>query len=429
MNIKGALLLLGVTTTFAYGMESWYLGTKQPYVVTETQNTPAPEGYKPVFVNLLARHGSRHLSAAKYDISLYELLSIAEKDGQITKEGLELNDAIGELIQLEKGNYGLWTDVGIQEHKDIAKRFYENNKDIFGKEVVASATHVERAQQSRDAFLGELANYTPNGKFSVSTNSKKDVILRFYDLDPEYKEFKSNGAWKKELLEYSKTKNYNNEILSQLFTKSFIERIDKGEFNLKDENGKTALKNPTDAVRNLYDLYIIQSNVGKDLGIGKYFTESQLKWYEELDNIEDFYGKGPGKNGEDLATLIALPLLENFIETSDEALKNKNMSANLRFAHAETTIPFITLLEINGMANKQDDQQKVYQTWLGRDISGMSTNIQWIFYANDKNEDVLVKVLHNEKEADLPINSNMKPYYKWDDVRSFYDNKVKNKTI
>lgn len=37
------------------------------------------------------------------------------------------------------------------------------------------------------------------------------------------------------------------------------------------------------------NLYIIQASIGKDLGFGKYFSEKQLKWYEEIDNLNDFY--------------------------------------------------------------------------------------------------------------------------------------------
>ena len=51
----------------------------------------------------------------------------------------------------------------------------------------------------------------------------------------------------------------------------------------------------------------------------------------------------------------------------------------------------------------------------------MASNIQLVFYrknANDK--DVLVKVLLNEKEATLPLPSDIAPYYKWSDFREFY---------
>ncbi|WP_297433276.1 histidine-type phosphatase [uncultured Cetobacterium sp.] len=424
MNTIKLLALFTTLTTSIFSADFNYLGTKQPYNVKEISTAPTPNGYKPFFVNHLGRHGSRHLSSPKYDVSLYELLSIAEKEKAITPEGLKLKNSIAQLMEIEKGNYGLLTDVGVKEQKEIAKRFYENNKDIFGKDVIASSTYVERAQQSRDAFLEELGEYTPNINFKVSTNSKKDILLRFFDLSPEYEEFSENGNWKKELNTYSKSKNFNNEVLNQLFSKEFIKKLENGEFKLKDSKGKVVLKNPTDAVRNLYDLYIIQASIGKNLGFGDFFSEEQLKWYEEVDNLSDFYEKGPGKNGEDIATNIALPLLENFIVTSDEAIKNQNISANLRFAHAETTIPFITLLDINGYSAKEDNMEKVYEKWLGRDISGMSTNIQWIFYKNDKN-DVLVKILHNEKDAELPIATTMKPYYKWDDVKNFYTSKLK----
>lgn len=424
MNIKTTLFLIGACASMAYASDFEYLGTKQPYHFEKSVVTPIPEGYKPLFINHLGRHGSRHLSSPKYDISVFELLSIAEKDGGITPEGLKLKENVAKIMEIEKGNYGLLTEVGAEEQRGIAKRFYENNQDIFGREIIASSTHVERAQQSRDAFMGELAKYTPATNFKISTNGEKDEILRFYDLSPEYEEFADNGKWKKEVKEYAKSKDFNNEVLNKLFSKEFITRLEKGEFNLKDAKGKSVLKTPTDAVRNIYDLYIIQSNIGVDLGIGKLFSQDQLKWYEEVDNLYDFYEKGPGKNGEDIATTIALPLLKDFIVTSDNALANKNITANLRFAHAETMIPFITLLEINGMAVKQDKVEDVYKTWLGRDVSGMSTNVQWLFYTNDKNE-VIVKMLHNEKEASLPINSSMKPYYKWNDVKSFYEAKLK----
>ena len=53
----------------------------------------------------------------------------------------------------------------------------------------------------------------------------------------------------------------------------------------------------------------------------------------------------------------------------------------------------------------------------------MATNLQWIFYRNKAGE-VLVKILLNEEEIALPsdINSDMAPYYRWEDVRTFYRN-------
>ena len=48
----------------------------------------------------------------------------------------------------------------------------------------------------------------------------------------------------------------------------------------------------------------------------------------------------------------------------------------------------------------------------------MAGNIQFVFYKNKKN-DILVKVLHNEKEAHLALHTDVFPYYHWKDLRNY----------
>ena len=55
----------------------------------------------------------------------------------------------------------------------------------------------------------------------------------------------------------------------------------------------------------------------------------------------------------------------------------------------------------------------------------MAGNLQIVFYrknASDRNP--LLKVLVNEKEATLPLPSDLAPYYRWSDFRNFYLRKV-----
>lgn len=424
MSSKKVLLLALIISSgvFAEELDLKYLGTKQPYQYKKVE-VAIPKGYKPFFINHLGRHGSRNLSSSKYDKSVYELLELAEKNGSLTEEGKELKNKVEEILEIEKDNYGLLTKIGVEEQESIAKRMYENNKEVFGKEVDAMATYVKRAQQSRDAFLEKLSDYTSDKEFRVSTNGKDDVILRFFDISPEYLKYEKAEPWKAKYKKYAQTKNYDYQILEQFFTKDFIDRLESGEIELKSSEGKVILKSANDAVSNLYDLYVLQADIGKNLDLGKYFTDEELSWYEELDNIKDFYEKGPGMIGENIATDIAKPLLENFIKTSDEAIANMNISADLRFAHAETVIPFVSIMEIEGMSQKQDDISKVYETWNGSKVSPMAANIQWVFYKNDEG-DIIVKILHNEQPVAIPVKTDIAPYYRWNDMREFYLNKL-----
>ena len=52
----------------------------------------------------------------------------------------------------------------------------------------------------------------------------------------------------------------------------------------------------------------------------------------------------------------------------------------------------------------------------------MAANVQIIFFRNEKSGDILVKVMHNENEVHIPVETDMFPYYKWEDVERFYRN-------
>lgn len=57
--------------------------------------------------------------------------------------------------------------------------------------------------------------------------------------------------------------------------------------------------------------------------------------------------------------------------------------------------------------------------WSSSDFISMGSNIQFVFYRN-KNGDVLVKILYNEKETSLPaLKAFSGPYYRWEDLRKY----------
>ena len=51
----------------------------------------------------------------------------------------------------------------------------------------------------------------------------------------------------------------------------------------------------------------------------------------------------------------------------------------------------------------------------------MASNLQFVFYRNGpQDDDIIFKVLLNEKEATLPLKSDIAPYYHWRDFRNYY---------
>ena len=47
-----------------------------------------------------------------------------------------------------------------------------------------------------------------------------------------------------------------------------------------------------------------------------------------------------------------------------------------------------------------------------------------VFFRNSQTDDVIVKFLHCEKEVEIPVQTDIAPYYHWKDVKAYYENKL-----
>jgi multiple inositol-polyphosphate phosphatase / 2,3-bisphosphoglycerate 3-phosphatase len=140
---------------------------------------------------------------------------------------------------------------------------------------------------------------------------------------------------------------------------------------------------------------------------------------------KNFLQIGPAFDANGIQVKIAAPLLLNMLKTADKAIADNDVDANLRFAHAETVSPLATLLELEGASTRASSLADYPSVWQAEKIIPMGANIQWIFYkSKQSNKPILVKVMLNEREVHLPLKTNNYPYYRWDEVKQFYGNKL-----
>ena len=117
-------------------------------------------------------------------------------------------------------------------------------------------------------------------------------------------------------------------------------------------------------------------------------------------------------------------LLRNILDRADAALKEGKNQATLRFGHESCLLPLVALLELNHYGESYPDVEKLSEQWRAYDIFPMASNVQFVFFHKKGSNDVLVKVLLNEKEAKLPVKTDVAPYYHWKDVESYYREKL-----
>lgn len=89
-------------------------------------------------------------------------------------------------------------------------------------------------------------------------------------------------------------------------------------------------------------------------------------------------------------------------------------------------MPLACLLELGSCGISVSNMDELDAQWRNYDIFPMACNVQLVFYRPQKGKkgDILVKALLNEREVSLPVKTDRYPYYRWDDLRQYYLDKI-----
>ena len=393
-------------------------GTSSPYFFDGSLLTPAPEGYKPFFISHFGRHGSRCHTSVEMMESLVKTFSEAETSDILTPFGKVISkkviDACGHMIP----KAGELSEVGMNEHRGIAERMYNNYPEVFRAEktgspdIVAESTTSHRCILSMDSFTDRLKEMDSDISISKQADSKTSAYLNHYTK--EYKEYYNNGPWKQIRDDWNKKNILPGRIIRSIFT------------SFDQFDGKPAGSRARRLVQNLYSLNAILPASGLDIRLNEVFNdEERLALWKSID-MDQYLRKGPSAVGGTLPESIALPLLKDFLSSGKSAVENPDkLDAKLRFGHGEGLMPLAALMDISDACKVESDPDKFYLAWQDFRISPMGGNIQWIFFRNKKGK-VLVKILLNERESRIPVKTDNWPFYEWSKVYGYYMNLIKS---
>lgn len=370
--------------------------------------TAAPKGYKPFYISHYGRHGSRYLTdAAPYD-TVYSILQCADSSALLTPTGCRVLDMVQLIRQEAMHRYGELTQRGAEQHREIARRMYERFPEVFEgvTNVDAKSTIVIRCILSMENALQELCRLNPKLNFTHDA-SRHDMYYMNQTDKALYKQKLSGGT--RELLDSFKQRHRDDShLLSVLFTNPTW--LGKERANcLADDLFKLAANVQSTELRHKLSLYDI-------------FTDDEVYRHWLCNNAFWYLTYGPSTQNGGNQPFSQRNLLSKIISEADSCIALPHPGATLRYGHDTMVMPLVCLLNLNGYGKPVADiEQLPAVEWADYRIFPMACNLQFIFYrrsASDK--DVLVKVLLNEDEAQLPVATNCAPYYRWSDVRSYY---------
>ena len=376
----------------------------------ESKMTPPPAGKRPFYISHYGRHGSRYLNNHKAYKIPYQMLCKADSLDELTPIGQDVMHEMKRIIDDAEGRWGDLTGFGKQQQRAIARRMMQRFPEVFEGEafIDARSTIVTRCILSMGSAVLQMSAMNPQLKINMSSSYHDMWYLNCQDkfLRDSMMTNRAQQAYER----YIRRTARNPRLMDLLFVDSAYVNKYVDQKWLNYYLIKTAL---------------IQQNTHMSLN-GNFlldlFSYEELHQFWQNENAWWYIHYGPSPLNGGCQPYTQRYLLRRIIQEADSIMATDTHGASLRYGHETVVLPLVCLLNLNGYGYQteklEDLEEKGWWAWL---VFPMASNLQFVFYRNGPDDDdVIFKVLLNEKEAWLPLANDIAPYYHWKDFKKYY---------
>lgn len=370
--------------------------------------TPAPKGYEPYYMSHYGRHGARWLLNDRDYSAPITTLKDAKKAGVLTAEGEKVLAKLEEIQKTSKGHLGDLTPLGEKQHHGIGKRMVQNFPEIFkakGLLIDARSTTSVRSILSMMAECEELMQANPTASIH---NEANEANMAYMNAPKEGLQRANESKARPIQNEWGARMRDPHRLMKVLFS---------------DQDWVYMNVMPTSLMGSIYDIATNQQSHDGDTELLNIFTPEELYRLWNGNNLYWYLNYANAPQTGNVMPWMHANLLRNIIETADTVTRKQ---ATLRFGHDTVVLPIISLMELGGMGCSIDNLEELDTYFRSYMAIPTACNLQLIFYRPKKGTgDILVKTLLNENEVTMPVKTSIYPYYKWNDVREYYLEKLK----
>lgn len=353
-------------------------GTMMPYPAVDPALSAYPDSLIPVCITHLGRHGARFLSSEKKVGKLEKMLLRADSLGTLTRRGADALAMIARIRDYTRGRWGALDSLGIAEQAAIAARMYDNYPGLFRGYVSGIATYVPRAVMSMYSFIHALTERQKDMESYAAEGRRFDPLLRFFTTDRAYVAYLDSGAWR------TLEREYDRITLPTAPARRLLgDRYPASDGQLRE------------ATAALYGIVSSLPAAGQQPEASSYFSAAEMEACWRAANA-DHWLKRTASLPSSPAARAAIPLLRQMIEQTDSALTMLTpVRVTLRFAHAETIMPLLSLMRLPGCDYSGDSPAGVAGKWHDWHVAPLAANIQIVCFRAPSGE-IYARVSLNE---------------------------------
>lgn len=380
------------------------------YPKVEAKLTPAPKGYKPFYVSHYGRHGSRYLISDKDYQGVIQVMHKASDANALTPLGKDVFQRLNLVWAEAEGHGGDLTPLGIRQHQGIAERMFNNFPEVFrGKRhISARSTLVNRCAMSMAAFGDRLKGLNPQLDITYEMSRKYMSYLCYHSPKSNVFTNNENGPWAEEYRKFEEKHTNPDRLVESIFSDADFVRCNV---------------NPREFIWGMYWIAVGMQDIETKVSFYDIFLTQELFDLWQCVNYRFYMGNANPLASKGIVMANAKSLVENIIESADNAIKDRSTAATLRFGHDGNIIPLLALLQVENFDVSIEPSAGIYKHWCDFKAAPMASNLQFVFYDN-KDGDVLVKIMHNEKEVHIPLKTDIWPYYHWNAVKDYYQKRL-----
>ena len=383
-------------------------GVHTMYPTDQPAPTPAPEGYKPFYISHIGRHGARYPLGETVYTDILDTFKDAQARGFLTPEGEEFLRVYSEFYPKVAHREGELTLKGQEQHRQIIRQMYRDYPEVFAgptrAEAISTASH--RVIVSMYTFLTEARILDPD--FTYTADYGKVYLPVLLPGSHESTSYITPDPVPDEVKEA--TRKFNEEI------------VDSAEMLSLWFNRVDSLKmKPYDLLKSMHVVYSTFTNIDMEVpqALWTMFSYEDRAKLWERDNYRWYQKSGLAPGIDNRNVLQMKNTVRDFIDKASSDWKD-GIALRLRFSHDSALAPLMSYMNVNGMGAVVADPHQVKHYWRTFDIT-MACNFQIIFFRRSADDDdILIQVLLNGFEAELPFEHACPGFYSWKDFLNYY---------
>ncbi len=377
-------------------------GSAMPYPVP-AESVTLPDSLTAVFINHVGRHGARFPSSPKNVTTLIRELAKADSAKALTPAGEELLTLAKFVSETSRNRWGALDSLGMAEQRGIASRMFRNYGMLFNDtRINAISSYSPRCVMSMYEFTHQLDRLNNHIEITTSSGRQNSPLMRPFDLDSDFIEWAKSGDWKAAY----------KMLFETMMPTASARKLFKSEY-AKEMTNDDARKVSYHAFKLLQEL----SAMGLPSKMERYFTREEANQAWSCTNLSHYLER----TASTLSTLpaeIAAPLLTDLLTTAEAAVEGKQQYAvMLRFGHAETLMPLLSLMHLDGCYYLTNYFDTVALHWKDFYVVPMASNLQMIL-VKSKSGKMYVRLDLNERPIPLLPGSDI-IYTPWQQAREY----------